>query len=432
MGSLAAPSGRETKQTNSPIWALLLWVKDLAFNPIHNSKVALLLLLLECVLNVIIIQRVPYTEIDWQAYMEEVEGFLGGDWNYANLRGGTGPLVYPAGFVYIFSALYHLTGNGVLIVRAQYLFAGLYVLFLAVVFVLYCRCGKTPPYVLVLLSLTSRRVHSIFVLRLFNDPVAMLFLYISIAIFMHSSSCKPPSSSPTPGSGSWHWFLGCAVYSFAVSIKMNILLFAPGLLLLLLIHLPSLTHVIGCLSLCAAVQLILGAPFLLTYPLQYMKGAFNFGRQFFYIWTVNWKFVDEETFLDRRFHIMLLMLQVVVLLSVGWIVYKRVDLKSPSGIFLCLSMSNFIGMVFARSLHYQFYVWYYHTLPFILWSYPLPTFIRLALLAAFEYCWNVYPATPMSSAILQANHLVVLMTFYATLLSLQPPAPSVHSSKKER
>jgi hypothetical protein len=32
------------------------------------------------------------TEIDWKAYMEEVEGFLAGERNYSNIRGSTGPL----------------------------------------------------------------------------------------------------------------------------------------------------------------------------------------------------------------------------------------------------------------------------------------------------------------------------------------------------
>lgn len=33
------------------------------------------------------------TEIDWEAYMEEVEGVINGTYDYAHLKGGTGPLV---------------------------------------------------------------------------------------------------------------------------------------------------------------------------------------------------------------------------------------------------------------------------------------------------------------------------------------------------
>ena len=37
---------------------------------------------------------------------------------------------------------------------------------------------------------------------------------------------------------------------------------------------------------------------------------------------------------------------------------------------------NFIGMAFSRTLHYQFYVWYFHTLPFLLWSTNYPDVFR--------------------------------------------------------
>lgn len=34
------------------------------------------------------------TEIDWIAYMQEVEGFILGERDYTKLKGDTGPLVY--------------------------------------------------------------------------------------------------------------------------------------------------------------------------------------------------------------------------------------------------------------------------------------------------------------------------------------------------
>lgn len=51
------------------------------------------------------------TEIDWVAYMEEVGGYQDGERDYTKLRGGTGPLVYPAGFVHLFDALQRLTSG---------------------------------------------------------------------------------------------------------------------------------------------------------------------------------------------------------------------------------------------------------------------------------------------------------------------------------
>ena len=45
--------------------------------------------------------------------MEEVGGYEAGERDYTKLRGGTGPLVYPAGFVHLFHALQRLTAGHV-------------------------------------------------------------------------------------------------------------------------------------------------------------------------------------------------------------------------------------------------------------------------------------------------------------------------------
>jgi len=128
--------------------------------------------------------------------MEEVQGFLGGELDYSQLRGGTGasqscsaarllrslfagPLVYPAGFVHVYSALRWLTGGDV--AAAQPLFALLYVCTLAVVLRVYASARVLPPALLPLLCL-SKRLHSIYVLRLFNDGVAMLPAFALVAL----------------------------------------------------------------------------------------------------------------------------------------------------------------------------------------------------------------------------------------------------------
>ena len=121
---------------------------------------------------------------------------------------------YPAGFVYVYTLLYWVTAGGVHIRRAQWIFAGLYLATHAIVLQIYRRtrivcpllrlsppaarcplltvCDTTarrlrqfPPWALVLLCV-SKRVHSIFVLRLFNDPIAMLLLYAAVLLAMQN------------------------------------------------------------------------------------------------------------------------------------------------------------------------------------------------------------------------------------------------------
>lgn len=95
------------------------------------------------------------------------------------------------------------------------------------------------------------------------------------------------------------------IHSLAVSIKMNILLFSPGLLVLLILR-HGWRGTLPLLSLCAVIQLVLGAPFLYTNPIGYVTRSFDLGRQFFFKWTVNWRFLPEWFFLHRGFHLALL------------------------------------------------------------------------------------------------------------------------------
>lgn len=79
------------------------------------------------------------TEIDWEAYMQQVAQFLSGEHDYVKIAGGTGPLVYPAVHVYIYSGLYWLTDEGRDIKLAQGIFAALYLFTLGGVMACYRR-----------------------------------------------------------------------------------------------------------------------------------------------------------------------------------------------------------------------------------------------------------------------------------------------------
>ncbi|XDV27952.1 hypothetical protein PO909_031393 [Leuciscus waleckii] len=402
------------------------------FKAEYTFLITAVLWLLEIVINIWVIQRVAYTEIDWKAYMDEVEGVINGTYDYTQLKGDTGPLVYPAGFVYIFTGLYYLTDHGQNIRLGQYVFAVFYLITLFLVFRIYHHTKKVPPYVFFFICCASYRIHSIFILRLFNDPVAMMLLFGAINLFLDG-----------------HWTLGCAMYSLAVSVKMNVLLFAPGLLFLLLSEF-GLWKTLPKLTLCAVIQLLLGLPFLLVNPLGYVSRAFDLGRQFLFKWTVNWRFLPEDVFLNRYFHLVLLLAHITTLLLFALKRWKRSGnsiwsiLKDPSErketvqkldadhTVLVLFTSNFIGMCFSRSLHYQFYVWYFHTLPYLLWSggvKKLAHLLRVLILGLIELSWNTYPSTNYSSLSLHVCHLIILLCLW---LNPTPALPSQRSENKAK
>ncbi|XP_028650838.1 dol-P-Man:Man(5)GlcNAc(2)-PP-Dol alpha-1,3-mannosyltransferase [Erpetoichthys calabaricus] len=419
-----------TDVSSSWIYLRTLWQEKhlILFQPRYTALVAAALWMAEIGINLWVIHRVAYTEIDWKAYMSEVEGVINGTYDYTKLKGDTGPLVYPAGFVYIFTALYFATEHGANIRFAQYLFVVFYLVTLLLVFRIYQRTQKVPPFVFFFMCCASYRIHSIFILRLFNDPVAMMLLFVAVNLLLDN-----------------HWMLACCFYSLAVSVKMNVLLFAPGLLYLLLSQF-GLLRSIPKLCVCALIQVLLGLPFLLENPTGYLSRSFDLGRQFLFKWTVNWRFLPEDVFLNRYFHVSLLGAHLVILVLFAAYCWTRSGdrlvslLKDPAKrkpvmppltadrIILILFTSNFIGVCFSRSLHYQFYVWYFHTLPYLLWSgqvKKLAHLLRVLLLGLIELSWNTYPSTSYSSASLHVCHLIILLSLWF----IQDPEP-VHSKRK--
>lgn len=332
---------------------------------------------------------------------------------------------------------------------------------------------------MVISAFTSYRIHSIYVLRLFNDPIAILLLYVALNFYLTE-----------------RWTLASIFLSLGVSVKMNILLFAPAILLFYIVNL-GYVKTIKQLAICAGVQLLLGAPFLLTYPIEYIKGSFDLGRIFEHKWTVNYRFLPRDQFENKFFHLGLLGVHLLLLLAFAVPSYRyfqsycrlralqkqlqvQIDAKNRSEsakktkakkvkaskttdeplssdqksflnsfetmlkkaspnqpektkpgpevpeddeeptkyeIFfdksvqlaiLPLFLANFIGIVCARSLHYQFYVWYFHSLPYLVWFTDYNLSVKFLILGLIEYAWNTYPSTDTSSALLHVSHVILL------------------------
>jgi alpha-1,3-mannosyltransferase len=426
----------------------------------------------ELLAHIVLFWKASFTHIDWKAYMEQV-GTVWRDsqFDYAQIKGDTGPVAYPAGFIYIYTVFYHVTSGGLDLNAARILFSVLYLLNLMIVFRIYkavvvgsvattekdkpasriqTSTAAFPPAAILLLCF-SKRIHSIYSLRLFNDTVEVLFAKLSMLLFAKRQ---------------WNW--GVVLLSVAVSVKMNAILLLPAVAVILLVHQGLLRSVVSA-AIFICMQVLIGLPFLLTNPSSYLGISFNFGRVFKNKWSVNFKWVpceplDQELqledcsglFTSREFSAILLVITLTLWLfffhfkwtrkievvcsgsnevSRVWspggpslISYSlRSFLKELSGgkeslvslsistqeIILMLFTSNFIGVVCSKSLHFQFYVWYFHSLPLLLWERTsLPLHIKIALLVLIELCWNPWEGESSSiesSALLTGCHILFLL-----------------------
>lgn len=163
---------------------------------------------------------------------------------------------------------------------------------------------------------------------------------------------------------------------------------------------------------------MLATPFLQANPSGYFERAFEFGRQFMFKWTVNWRFVPEEIFLSKEFWLGLVALHLLIL-----VIFGVTSFLKPSGTNLPNFVNNFltgrhhgvvlhpsfimtvllttlaIGLLCARSIHYQFFAYLSWASPFLLWRAHYHPALIYALWIFQELAWNVYPSTNLSSAV---------------------------------
>jgi alpha-1,3-mannosyltransferase len=179
----------------------------------------------------------------------------------------------------------------------------------------------------------------------------------------------------------------------------------------------------------------------------YVSRAFQLNRQFLYKWTVNWRFVPEDIFLSSTFSSSLLAVHGLLLLlfcTTRWTKPARrslietirlyfidpdedvtdqiADRVTPEFIMTTILSANAIGMLCARSLHYQFYSWAAWATPFLLWRAGFHPILLCSTWAAQEYAWNVYPSTDVSSALVVCcSAVTVLGVWWGTRNEVDTP-----------
>ena len=71
---------------------------------------------------------------------------------------------YPAGFVYVYTLFYAITSRGLNIKLAQYIFIGLYLIFMCVVFTVYNKTKRVNHKI--------KYIHSIWIFKVENENVS--------------------------------------------------------------------------------------------------------------------------------------------------------------------------------------------------------------------------------------------------------------------
>lgn len=192
--------------------------------------------------------------------------------------------------------------------------------------------------------------------------------------------------------------------------------------------------------LMAQIQLAIAVPFLATNPWGYLGRAFELSRQFKFEWTVNWRMLGEDLFLSKPWALLLLGLHAIVLLvfiATRWVQPADRPLSAlipsflrgkspftpqeeariahyvtPEYVMTTILSANVIGLLFARSLHYQFYAYLAWATPYLLWRATQSALLVFPLWAAQEWAWNVFPSTDRSSAVVVNVMLITVVLIY--------------------
>eukprot|EP00003_Mantamonas_plastica_P006810 TRINITY_DN1561_c1_g1_i5.p1 TRINITY_DN1561_c1_g1~~TRINITY_DN1561_c1_g1_i5.p1 ORF type:complete len:640 (+),score=178.08 TRINITY_DN1561_c1_g1_i5:79-1998(+) len=325
---------------------------------------------------------------DFDCYMLFGNAVLAGERDYSNLECQLGPDYYPAGFTWLYAAIAYISNWNY--VRAQLLGMAAYVMHHVVAAHLFTRYAKLPKHLLLICFpfLTNHAWH-VTIPKVTNDVYPTLVIVVCMWAVLSD-----------------RLWLASLMYTSAVALKMNNLFYGPPLLIWYLLRMP-LASVVKHFAFMGVFQIGVAAPFLMVAPIEYLRHAFNFSRDFTWSNNYAWKFLGKELATAPSFGLLLLACTVGTLgvfyyilmptLKRGAARYKVAfdgttasgnggqqgrmrssSIKQLSSTWMDSSIeteaiialflgSNLIGYAFSKGIHVQFILWISWTIPFLLY-----------------------------------------------------------------
>lgn len=388
-------------------FVLKLWNKNM-----QPVSIMTFVVLVELIKGMYTISWDNYFDVDFTSYTEQSSQFLDGERDLSKITGKNGPWLYPALHIYTFAGIYLLVGVETFIRYAQLINLAIHIITCIFTVKIYAKAfGNTSKdtWLVALICLNTKIITNS--IRIwYAEEYNIMLVFIAIYCFQKS----------------WN-FLGICFISIAMGFKMSILLFIPAVYYVLSITQGILLGTIY-IALIFMVQEAWAIPFTEEYGDEYRTNAFKFDRNFSINGSVNYHWIlYSPLFHSNPFKTVTIIIQVILLLYLlisRWMpllnqngnfelrsIFKGLGIFPPK--FICsynkqsqyliaevLFGVNFIGVVCSRTLHQQFIVWFWYSLPLLMYAPITQGHISLRkvvlLMLTLNFSFSVVPSIPLS------------------------------------
>ena len=337
-----------------------------------------------------------------------------------NLLENNGPCFYPALHIYFFSFIYTIGGIETYPKYCQLIMMLLHIFIVILAVKIYASSfGQKSWYTWsITIWLLNTKLMSNQVRSWYAESLNILWVYLAIFCMQKSYN-----------------FMGVIWIAIGMAFKMNVLLFIPAVY-----YITSKSEGIICgtfyMIFILSIQILVAYPFMIDYAEEYLTTTFKFDRKFSVNSSINYNWILFSPFFHSTyfttpllvFHVGLLL----YFLFVKWLpmcdmnnqfsfisIFKKLKLWplkcwpnfEPENAYHIAEVFftwNFIGVACSRTIHQQFLIWYWFSIPFLMYE-PLKqgrtTVRRLVISILLLNYWFTYSSTPLTSLTVFIIHI---------------------------